>query len=64
MLALPSHRERPHPPALMEALSLPLAVAASLRFTPEAFAELCAANPDAVLERAKAFYAALGLRLT
>jgi hypothetical protein len=48
----------------MEALSLPLAVAASLRFTPEAFAELCAANPDAVLERAKAFYAALGLRLT
>jgi Uma2 family endonuclease len=36
----------------MEALCLPLAVAASLRFTPEAFAELCAANPDAVLELA------------
>jgi Uma2 family endonuclease len=36
----------------MEALSLPLAVAACLRFTPEAFAELCAANPEAVLELA------------
>ena len=45
-------REDPHPPCLEEALSLPLALAASLRLSPEEFAELCAANPEAVLELA------------
>jgi Uma2 family endonuclease len=52
MLAPPSLREHQHPSGLVEALSLPLALTASLRLTPEEFAELCAANPDAVLELA------------
>ncbi len=52
MLAPPSPREHQHPSGLVEALHLPLALAASLRLTPEAFAELCAANPDVVLELA------------
>jgi Uma2 family endonuclease len=38
--------------AVSEALTLPMALTATLRLTPEQFAELCAANPDAVLELA------------
>jgi Uma2 family endonuclease len=52
MLAPPSPREHQHPSGHVEALSLPLAVAASLRLTPEQFAALCEANPEAVLELA------------
>ncbi len=37
---------------LPERLSLPASLCAGLRFTPEQFAELCQANPDAVLELA------------
>ncbi len=37
---------------LSERLSLPASLCAGLRFTPEQFAELCQANPDAVLELA------------
>ncbi|MEB3260012.1 MAG: Uma2 family endonuclease [Cyanobacteriota bacterium] len=37
---------------LPESLTLPLALTGSLRLNPEEFAEVCAANPDAVLELA------------
>jgi Uma2 family endonuclease len=37
---------------LPELLNLPASLCAGLRFTPEQFAELCQANPDAVLELA------------
>jgi len=37
---------------LSERLSLPASLCAGLRLTPEQFAELCQANPDAVLELA------------
>ena len=40
------------PPRLLEPLLLPPPLLAALRFTPEQFAELCAANPEAVLELA------------
>jgi hypothetical protein len=52
MVAMPSTRERSLPPGLSEALTLPMALAGTLRLTPEEFAEVCAANPDAVLELA------------
>jgi Uma2 family endonuclease len=38
--------------ALPESLNLPVSLCADLRFTPEQFAELCQANPEAVLELA------------
>ena len=38
--------------ALAAQLSLPIALTSQLRLSPEQFAELCAANPDAVLELA------------
>ena len=38
--------------ALPSPLSLPQTLTASLRLTPDQFAELCAANPDAVMELA------------
>jgi len=38
--------------ALPSPLSLHLTLTASLRLTPDQFAELCAANPDAVMELA------------
>jgi len=37
---------------LPESLNLPASLCADLRFTPEQFAELCQANPEAVLELA------------
>ena len=37
---------------LPDSLSLPASLCAGLRFSPEQFAELCQANPDAVLELA------------
>ncbi|MEB3303210.1 MAG: Uma2 family endonuclease [Cyanobacteriota bacterium] len=37
---------------LAEGLMLPIALTTTLRLTPEEFAEVCAANPDAVLELA------------
>jgi len=37
---------------LPESLNLPVSLCADLRFTPEQFAELCQANPEAVLELA------------
>jgi Uma2 family endonuclease len=37
---------------LPESLNLPISLCADLRFTPEQFAELCQANPEAVLELA------------
>lgn len=52
MVATPSTRERSLPSGFPEALTLPMALAASLRLTPEEFAEVYAANPDAVLELA------------
>ena len=36
----------------LESLNLPASLCAGLRLTPEQFAELCGANPDAVLELA------------
>lgn len=56
MLALPRQPQPPtgHADALEDgaaaALSLPIGLTSQLRLTPEQFAELCAANPDAVLE--------------
>jgi Uma2 family endonuclease len=44
MVTLPVPLEWP------DALTLPRELSAGLRFTPEQFAQLCAANPDAVLE--------------
>ncbi|MFN7872055.1 MAG: Uma2 family endonuclease, partial [Cyanobacteriota bacterium] len=38
--------------ALPSPLNLPQTLTASLRLTPDQFGELCAANPDAVLELA------------
>jgi Uma2 family endonuclease len=52
MVATSSTRERSLPPRFPEALTPPLALAASLRLTPEEFAKLCTANPDAVLKLA------------
>ena len=52
MVAPPRPRELRHPPGLVEALTLPMALTASLRLTPEQFAQVCDANPDAVLELA------------
>lgn len=52
MLAPSSPRPRIDPVGLPEGLMLPIALTASLRFTPEQFAQVCAANPDAVLELA------------
>jgi Uma2 family endonuclease len=39
-------------PGLPELLNLPASLCAGLRFTPEQFAALCQANPEAVLELA------------
>ena len=52
MVAPPHPRELRDPPGLVEALTLPMALTASLRLTPEQFAQVCDANPDAVLELA------------
>ena len=52
MVAPPRPRELRDPPGLVEALTLPMALTASLRLNPEQFAQLCDANPDAVLELA------------
>ena len=52
MVAPPRPRELRHPPGLVDGLTLPMALTASLRLTPEQFAQLCDANPDAVLELA------------
>ncbi len=45
MVATPSTRERSLPPGFPEALQLPMALAGTLRLTPEEIAEVCAANP-------------------
>lgn len=52
MVSLPSPRELMDPPGLPSGLTLPMALTATLRLTPEEFTEVCAANPDAVLELA------------
>jgi Uma2 family endonuclease len=56
MLAPPRPLEIPSGQAagdgLPESFSLPASLCAGLRFTPEQFAELCQANPEAVLELA------------
>lgn len=52
MVAPPRPRELRDPPGLVDGLTLPMALTASLRLTPEQFAQLCDANPDAVLELA------------
>lgn len=52
MVTLPSPRELMDPLGLASGLTLPIALTATLRLTTEEFAELCAANPDAVLELA------------
>jgi Uma2 family endonuclease len=52
MLAPSSPRELNDAAGLPHALTLPLALTGTLRLTPEEFAEVCAANPDAVLELA------------
>ena len=52
MLAPSSLRELNDAAGLPDALTLPLALTGTLRLTPEEFAEVCAANPDAVLELA------------
>jgi Uma2 family endonuclease len=52
MLSLPSPRELMDPQGLASGLTLPMALTATLRLTPEEFAEVYAANPDAVLELA------------
>ena len=49
-LEIPSGREADD--GLPESLHLPASLCAGLRFTPEQFAELCVANPEAVLELA------------
>ncbi len=50
MVAPPPGAQRS--PGLVDGLTLPIALTASLRLTPEQFAQLCDANPDAVLELA------------
>ena len=52
MVAPPRPRELRDPPWLVDGLTLPMALTASLRLTPEQFAQLCDVNPDAVLELA------------
>ena len=52
MVSLPSPGELMDPQGLVSGLTLPMALTATLRLTPEEFAEVCAANPDAVLELA------------
>lgn len=52
MVAPPSPRGLWNPPGLPDGLTLPMALTASLRLTPEEFAAVCTANPDAVLELA------------
>lgn len=52
MPATSTPKERMDLQALSNALTLPLALAASLRLTPVQFATLCEANPEAVLELA------------
>ena len=52
MVAPPRPRELRDPPGLVDGLTLPMALTASLRLTPEQFAQVCDANPDAVLELA------------
>lgn len=52
MLAPSSPRELNDAAGLPAGLTLPLALTGTLRLTPEEFAEVCAANPDAVLELA------------
>ncbi|MFN9622167.1 MAG: Uma2 family endonuclease [Cyanobacteriota bacterium] len=52
MLAPSSLPELNEAAGLPDSLTLPLALTGSLRLTPEEFAEVCAANPDAVLELA------------
>ena len=52
MLAPSSPWELNDAAGLPDGLTLPLALTGSLRLTPEEFDEVCAANPDAVLERA------------
>ncbi|MEB3306354.1 MAG: Uma2 family endonuclease [Cyanobacteriota bacterium] len=52
MLAPPSPQELWGAKGLADHLNLPVALTNALRLTPEEFAELCAANPDAVLELA------------
>jgi len=49
-LEIPSGQEAGD--GLPESLNLPASLCADLRFTPEQFAELCQANPEAVLELA------------
>ena len=52
MLAPSSPRELNDAAGLPAGLTVPLALTGTLRLTPEEFAEVCAANPDAVLELA------------
>jgi Uma2 family endonuclease len=54
MLALPSRGPSGEQwcAGLPESLNLPASLCAGLRLTPDQFAELCQANPDAVLEQA------------
>ncbi|MBM5818329.1 MAG: hypothetical protein FJ083_17710, partial [Cyanobacteria bacterium K_Offshore_surface_m2_239] len=62
MVAPPPLREMPSgapqgsdglcPEQPFSSLTLPMALSASLRLTPEQFERLCLANPDAVLELA------------
>ena len=49
-LEIPSGQESGD--GLPESFNLPASLCAGLRFTPEQFAELCQANPEAVLELA------------
>jgi Uma2 family endonuclease len=49
-LEIPSGQEADD--GLPESFNLPVSLCADLRFTPEQFAELCQANPEAVLELA------------
>ena len=50
MVTLPLSPSLPPEPTLPCALTLPRELREGLRFTPEQFAQLCEANPDAVLE--------------
>jgi Uma2 family endonuclease len=52
MVTLPPSSPPLQEPFLPLPLSLPVELTASLRLTPEQFAQLCRANPDAVLELA------------
>ena len=52
MLAPTSTRQGIDSMGLAEGLILPIALTTTLRLTPEEFAEVCEANPDAVLELA------------